>query len=461
MSETKKKGVFSRVPGTSWIILILLWLCYAFNGGCREILNKVLPAMVQDLGMSPTVSGMLSTIGTVGGGALAAFVGTWADKRGIGYKRKYSEIYCWIAYLGLTIVFGIVTIIPFMCVVQFVRHGLAAGGEAIDMSAASEWWPNEAKGFVFSAVHCGYPWGTMIMSVAIAFMLKTGNWQTPFIFIPLIALIPSIIYMLFATRKRFEKNNERIAANGLTPSVTKEEVEISGKTGPAKADTKSKEKGSTLGLLKNKNVLACVICYACIVGAYFGVNYWLTPYISNIGGLDFSKTAIFSSIFTITAGLGQIFWGSSSDKVGCKRTILICCVWLFVCFCFLPMAKTSLVVFVIIQLLMGFCTNACFPVLNNFSSRSVSRNQVSSVLGLCSASMILGGCVPYLMSVFISVGGGWTSETGYMYGLVFISACLVIAFFTALLMSHEVIGKRRGRDWALTSYESCGIEDNR
>lgn len=458
MDNVKSKGVFSRVPRTSWIVLILLWMCYAMNGGCREVMNKVLPAMVEDLNMSPTTSGLISTCGTLGAGLLAAILGSWADKRGLGYKRKKTQIIIWAGYLLLTMCFGIPAItssIAVMFVLQFFRFGFAGGGEIVDLSTGSEWWPNEAKGFIFSAVHTGYPWGTFLISLFVAFVLeRTGSWRSLFLIIPLIAIVPTILYMLYTTRGRFLRNNQEMLARGLTPSVTEADLNGIQKAGEAAEEKKS----SSLSLMKNPNVTACVVCYVCIVGAYFGLNYWLTPYMSYIGNMSVSSAAIFSSIFAVTAGLGQIFWGYFSDKIGCKRTILICVAWLFICFLLLPLVNKGTGFCIVIQLLMGFCTNASFPVINNFCGRSVKSNQLASALGLCAASMLIGGLVPYLLSVFISAGGGWYAEQGYNVSLIFMCACLAVGFLVILLFSHEVIGPKRGKDWALTSYAACGIE---
>lgn len=448
------------MPSASWAVLVTLWLCYAFNGGCREIMNKVLPTMCEDLGMTAATAGLLSTVGTVGAGLLAIFLGRWADKRGQGYKRRGTQLIVWTAYLLLTLLFGVPMLtqsVLIMFIFQFFRFGFAGGGEIIDMSTGSEWWPNEAKGFIFSAIHTGYPWGTAILSVLIAFLLSsTGSWRTPFIVIPLIAIVPIIVYMFVANKKRYARAQEQMIANGLTPSVTMEEVERGGTVGAQSGQPQ--EKTPWLALLKNPNVLACVVCYVCIVGAYFGLGYWLTPYITYICQIDNSAAVVLSSVFAITAGLGQIFWGSVSDKIGCKRTILICAAWLFVCFLLLPQIQRGVGMLIAIQLLMGFCTNASFPVINNFCGRSVKPNQLASALGLCAGSMIIGGMVPYLLGVFISSAGGFSAAGGYTTSLFFMCALLAAGFLVILLFTHEVIGPRRGKDWALTSYESCGIE---
>lgn len=454
--QNRGKAKLSAVPKESWIVLILIWLTFAINCSCREIMNKVMPAMVDYFNMDSTTSGLISTVGTVGAGILAVVLGRWADKRGQGDQRRSSQIIIAAGYLILTMAIGVPAIASSMgmlYILQFFRFGFAGGGEGVDGSAVSEWWPMEKRGFILSIRQTAYPWGTAIIALVIAAILNAtdNNWRAPFLIIPLLSVPFWILYCLYATKNRLKRANEKMVQNGMTPSISINEDDETNRE-------QAEEKRSFLAIMKNTNVLACFICYMCIIGAYFGLNYWMTPYLAYIGNMTSSSAAIFSTIFAITAGLGQIFWGTFSDKIGCKRTILICSAWLFVCFIFLPMIKESVAVCIGIQLLMGFCTNASFPVLFNFAGLSVKKTELATAIGICNLSQVIGGMTPYLLGIFISKGGGWRSVTGYNISLYFMLVCLALGFISILLLSHEVTGPRRGRDWALTSYESCGIQ---
>ena len=453
--DKKKNRILPRAPKTSWIILIMVWIVYAFNTGSREIMNKVMPSMVEYFGMSASTSGLLSTVGTVGGGVLAVFIGAWADKRGTGWLRGKSQVIVAACYLLLTFLTGlpVFSSIAFIFILQFLRFGFAAGGEAIDASACAEWFPDEYQGFIISAHHTGYPWGSALVSLLVAYILaQTGDWHMPFLIIPLCPIVFWVIYLIYSKKQRFIRNNEDMVRMGLTPHVTAEEVERD-----AKLEHGGKAKGVPFyKLFKNKNVLAAFISYAFIVGAYFGFNYWLTPYLTYKCGME-NSAAAFSVVFTITSGLGQLFWGTVSDRVGAKRTVLICAAWLFLCFLLLPLMRLGAFVLVAIQLVMGFCMNASFPVLYTLAGASVSKEQLATAISCCNFSMVIGGLFPYIIGMFINAGGGFESAAGYNVSLVFMCASLAIGFLATLLLAHEVTGPRRGRDWALTSYESCGI----
>ena len=462
--EGKNQGFLPHAPAGSWTILIMVWLVYAFNTGCREIMNKVMPSMVEYFGMSAATSGLLSTVGTVGGGALALVIGAWADKRGIGWFRGRSQAKIATVYLLCTFLIGLpfVGVLTAVFVLQFVRFGFAAGGEAIDASACAEWFPEEHQGFIISAHHTGYPWGSALVSLLVAFILaQTGDWRMPFLIIPLCPVLLWAVYLLYSTKKRFVANNKAIEAMGLTPHATVEQVERS-KGGAADATgSQNGEHVPFYELFKNRNVLAAFVAYAFIVGAYFAFNYWLTPYLTYQLHMENSTAAAFSIVFTITSGAGQLFWGAMSDKIGAKRTILICSAWLFVTFMLLPLMSLGVGVLVAIQLIMGFCMNASFPVLYTLAGASVRKDQLATAISCCNFSMIIGGLFPYLMGAIIGAGGGFESPVGYNVCLGVMCASLAVGFLVTLLMAHEVIGPRRGKDWALISYESCGIESRR
>ena len=360
--DKKKNRIFPRAPKTSWIILIMVWIVYAFNTGSREIMNKVMPSMVEYFGMSASTSGLLSTVGTVGGGVLAVFIGAWADKRGTGWLRGKSQVIVAACYLLLTFLTGlpVFSSIAFIFILQFLRFGFAAGGEAIDASACAEWFPDEYQGFIISAHHTGYPWGSALVSLLVAYILaQTGDWHMPFLIIPLCPIVFWVIYLIYSKKQRFIRNNEDMVRMGLTPHVTAEEVERD-----AKLEHGGKAKGVPFyKLFKNKNVLAAFISYAFIVGAYFGFNYWLTPYLTYQCGMENSAAAAFSVVFTITSGLGQLFWGTVSDRVGAKRTVLICAAWLFLCFLLLPLMRLGTFVLVAIP---------CFTLLPELPSAKSS-----------------------------------------------------------------------------------------
>ena len=439
-----KNNKIGKAPAVSWIVFAMVWLVYAFNTGCREILNKLMPAIVEHFHMSASLSGLLGTAGTVGAGIFVLFISDWGDRQGLGYKRSRPQFIVACLYLAMTFLIGlpVMNSMTILFVLQFFRFGFAQGGEGLDASAAAEWFPQESKNFIICAHHTGYPWGSAIVCLFAVFLYnRTGSWKLPFMVIPIVALVLWIIYIFYASRSRVEQNNKNMEAMGLHPSITMDEIEL--QASEKSEDMPKQKKESMFSLFRNRNVIAAFIAYAFIIGAYYGFNYWLTPYLTYQCNMDTTRAAAFSVVFTITAGLGQIFWGAISEKIGSKRTMIICSLWLLVCFSLLPLMKKGILVLIIIQLMMGFCLNATFPVLYSIAGASVRKDQLATAIGICNFAGIIGGVYPLFMGNLISLGGGFHSAAGYTYCLIAMVASLAISLAVMVLLCHEVSGPRK------------------
>ena len=443
------------------MLLLLVWVTYAFNAGAREVMNRLLPAIIEAFNLTPSMSGLLSSAGTVAAGLGALLITAWGERKGLAWNRRKSQVIVAAVYLLFTFFIGLpaVTSITMLFIFQIVRFMFAAPDESYAASAAAEWWPEEHQGFVINTHHTAYPWGSALVVLGASFILSsTGDWRIPFLVLPIIPIVFWVIYCLYANRNRFARNNEKMKQMGLTPHLTVEEVDAHHQAYLSGASKSDGGFMTTLRLLKNHNVLAGFLVYACLMIAYFGFGYWLTPFLTYQCGYDNSTAAAFSVVFTLTAGIGQIFWGAFSDKFGAKRTVQISCAWLAVTFCLLPFVQTGVPALVGVQLLMGFCMNAAFPVLYRIAGASVPRDKLSSAIACCTTAGVLGGLSPVILGVLIDLGGGFDAITGYWLCIVFMVAFLVLALIIITTPCHEVSGPKRGKDWALSSFESCGIE---
>jgi MFS family permease len=450
----KKLGIFPRVPGMSWLALLLLWLVFAVNSNCRELLNRVMPAIISEYHISASMNGIFIAILTLSNGLLALWGSAWSDRVGQGWARKKSNIVIAICYVSFTILCGIpaltMSIVPFI-IFGIFRQSTAGVGESVEVTSVAEWWPAERRGFALGIHHTGYPWGSLLGGFLIsAIMVATGNnWRICFIVIPLIAIPIWICYWIFAKPKRFKRYEERALEMGLTPTIDSKTI-----------DTKVEHKGTIKECLKNPNIVVGSFCALFGIASLTGVSVWLSPYLAFVAKYDFSKVAVFSVIFTITGGIGQIFWGTMADKFGRKRVLLIAFAWLAVGYFMMQFVGLSLGWLVGAQLFLGCCTNALFPVLYSLVSDSARKTDLATANSMTVFFSGFGGAIASLaIGFFINMFGGWNVKTGYMFSLYFLVALMIIAFFVVLLFAHETIGKRRGRDWALSSYKSCGIKD--
>lgn len=437
-------------PSLSWVALGFLWLIFAMNATSREIMFRVMPAIVDDFNLSADVVGQMVSLIMVSTGILSIFGASWSDKKGLGWARKYSGVWIVIGYTLFSILTGIsalTSVVVGFVVLQMIKNMFGGIGESIEVSTVAEWWPRERRGFALGAHHSAYPWGTLLSGLLISAVLVVfeGSWRMPFLLIPLIMIPIYIAYWLFSTAENFTKYEKSAINMNYTPTLDEKEV-------------KKNKKGDILLLLKNPNILIGTLCVLLGQAAFTGLNFWLAPYLAFVGEFDYAAAAGWSVIFTITGGIGQIFWGNISDKIGRKKTLLISFSWLSVALILFQFSAENLMWLIGIQLFAGICTNAIFPVVFSLITDSAKSGSTGTAMGIAMTGMYLGAASPIVLGYLINQGGGWSSYSGYITGLYFLASCMIIAFLLTLLFTRETVGEKRGKDWALVKKESCGIE---
>lgn len=447
----KKRGIIPVVSSKSWQAMLALWLVFALNSTVRELFNRTQVLIADEFSLDSVVLGMMSSAFSIVMGIVPLFWGPWSDRRGIGWRRRYSLIVIGLGYLILTVLTGLLaSSVTLLVVLLCLRNMFAGGGETCECSAVVEWWPLEARGFAAGLHHTGYPWGTFLTGLLISAMITwfNGDWRLIFILIPLMGIPIWIFYWFTSSKKNYEKYEKRTLEMGLSPALENAEAPESG----AKA---------LLKCVKNVNVVIIACSLIIALFAFFGINFWLNPYLVYIGEMNYSAAAIFSLIYTITGGLGQIIWGRISDFVGRKPCQVICFIGLAVCFMLLPNVTKGAAWLYGIQLGLGFCLNAHFAIGYAYIQDSAPKGCIGSAMSLAMAASALGGFCPSILGAFINMGGGWESAVGYEYGVYFLSAIMVIGAILIFFFTHDTTGKRTGKDFALVSFKSCGIEDRR
>ncbi len=298
-------NIKKKVPKESWVALIFLWLIFAMNANGRNIITVLLTYISDKYALSPEIAGYLSAV-AFAGIAIASIPGAnWADKRGHGWARKKTNLIFAIVYLVFTFICGFkVFTLTFGALLglQFIR-GLGSGaGDAVEVGTVAEWFPKEKVSGALGIHHTSYPWGCAIGGLILTVFLRfvgDANWQYAFFIFPIIAVVIWIAYYIWATPKRYKDFEQKTIEAGMTPPLQKDAAEA------------APEKGFLKRLIVNPNVTAsAVVAFLCHIG-YIGMSFWLPLYLAFVAGFDYSLVASLSIIYTITGGIGQIFWGDN------------------------------------------------------------------------------------------------------------------------------------------------------
>jgi MFS family permease len=301
--------------------------------------------------------------------------------------------------------------------------------------------------------HTGYPWGTLIGGIIVTFYLSTFGdevWRYVFLIFPITGYIVWSFYYKWSGPMNYQRFQDNAVKSGYTTQL-----------GQDSNDSDFTPPPGLLGrCIKNPNISIIVIVAFCCLFCYSGINFWLTPYITFVGNFDPALAASLSVVFTITGGLGQVFWGGISDRIGSKTALLICTMWLVVAFVLMQFAGISLALLIILQLFMGFALNAVYAMIYKFIAVSSEKGGVVMGNSLVVFGMYFGGGIAtFVIGALIDAAGGWQTASGYYAGLYVMAGMMLAAFIITLLFTRETNGPRFKRDFSLVSLKACNLED--
>jgi len=434
----------------STISLVLLWLVYAFDAISRQLVYMVLPSITAEYNLSPSSSGLITTLITMSTCLVCVPVMVWADKGGHGWRRKYRHLPIVLGYTVFTFLTGfnfLTGSLGMLILLQVLSHAIGGAGEAIEVASAGEWWSKQRRGMALGFHHTGYPWGTLIGGFAVSALLAhygSDNWRIAFLYFPIPVAIVFTLYWWFATKSRYD--------------AVVEGVEAAGQSRPLEVEADAQIAVRPIDAARNPNIgVIAVVAMLAIVG-YFGISFWLPQYLAFVAHYDFAKVAAYSVLFTITGGLGQIFWGSISDRIGRKLALMIVLGWLAVGMVLFQFSDRSLGTLIAIQLFAGFALNAPYTLVYAIAFDSAGKGSTGVASSIINVGIYAGGFSPYFIGWLIGVGGGFESPTGYNIALYFLAGLMIVALLLTAFFTRETVGWFQSRDKALVSRASCQLD---
>lgn len=447
--QQKKQNFFGRI-GTkwSWYAMAFLWTMFALNANMRTwAIGSLQPAIVNEFQVDPTAIGLFAGLITLSQGIIAIPVSHWSDKKA-GWRRKSRYLPIVIGYVALSLMTGINILTVGLLgvfILQFLQKAFSGSGEALEVTAITEWWPVEKRGFAQGLHHSAYPWGTFIGGLVIAAMLGaigSENWRVIYLTLPLLAIPVMIGYWKFSSAKNYEKFSQATVARGETVPV-------------GHGVTEAAPKGAVKRALKNPNIVITSFVNGIALAVYTGVSFLLPLYIVFVAGFSVAETAALSVVFTLTGGVGQIVWGSVSDKMGRKLTLIILFVWLTVGLVSLQYIGISIIFLIVLQLFLGLALNGVYPVLFAMSGDSSESGAIGLAIGLNITGQMIAAAGPVTVGILVAAGGGFENPTGYVWALLIMAASMLMCALLMTFFTRETIGWFRKHDRALVSAKSC------
>ena len=214
---TPRDRYIPRGHAISWWMLAVTTGAILITSIDRALLPTVLPGILKEFNLNPTMGGVLvglSFAGTMAGGLV---LGVFGDSLGKGVRRAYA----WAVAVAIVVASAIATAISqTLLQLQILRFtmGVGTGGmEPVNVAMIGEWWQKEDRGFAVGTHHTGFPIGQFLGPVLIGAVLSVATWRAVFLFIPLIAIPIVILQIVLARRRNLRRVNAWIEDHSMTP----------------------------------------------------------------------------------------------------------------------------------------------------------------------------------------------------------------------------------------------------
>lgn len=291
-----------------------------------------------------------------------------------------------------------------MIYVGSVLAGMGCGtyyGAAFSLTAQHV--PPEKKGVSTAIVNSGSAVGMILGMTGSSFLVKTLNlpWQVMvFTSAALITLL--VVWFAVAIRDNSAEKKQQTA---------KKSAESGGE-----ALTASGEKASSLASL---TMISCYILYFTTCYAYYLLVTWLPKFLESERGITGSLIGIITSMISVTAVPGALYFARLSDKKRGKKALIViglevASFILVSCSMLVPNAGTLAAVL----LLYGFLGKmAVDPVLISYVSDRADRRNTATALGVFNFFGMSSSIVAPALTGFIIDKTG-SGEAGFYIGAV-------------------------------------------
>ena len=386
-----------------WKIILVLSLTFGLVGLDRFILPVLVPAFMDELGLSYEDLGKLVGILAVFWGLSAFAMGFLSDRVG----RRKVLIPAVIVFSLMSAFSGMAGGLVGLLVIRAVM-GLAEGPVAsIGVAVAVEASHPKRRGMNNGIFQCMISlFGNAIGPIIATQLLLVTDWRAVFLIVGIPGLIMAAV-MFFVVR-------EPVAP----PPVASAPVVAR----PSFAD-----------LFRHRNVPLAMLTLMCAMGGIFVMGAMMPSYLTDYLGLSIQEMGVITSAIGFGGALGQFAMPTLSDFIGRKVTILISYVlaavfiWLFV----RTGADNQAALFWLLFFAALFNFSALATLAGPVAAEAAPLGMIASVAGLViGAGEVFGG------GVAPAIAGQIAGSSGIQHVFTFVIASLVLGFVIALFLKE-------------------------
>jgi MFS family permease len=281
---------------TRWVVLGGGFLAYMFDALEILLLALALPAIREDLQLTPAQGGLLATSTLLGIGLSAVLVGYVSDNFG----RKTALVGSLATFGVFTAALAVVPNFELFLLLRFIA-GFGLGGVWAVVSAyVVESWPSQSRGRAAAFVLSSFPIGGALAAVLSGIFLP--DWRTLFlvagagVILPLIVIIP-----FFSESRAWAEDKAARTAAGDERRVSVAEIFI-----PP---------------VRRRTILATLVAALALTG-WWGASTWLPTYLGE-RGIPTATVAVFMTVLNLGMFVGYNVFGVIADRIGRRNAIIL------------------------------------------------------------------------------------------------------------------------------------------
>ena len=301
----------------------------------------------------------------------------------------------------------------------YLLYGLLVGigfstHDVITLSTVARWFVKR-RGMMSGIVKVGTGSGQLLVPLMATSLIAAFGWRNSYLFIGAVALVG-----LVAMAQLLHRDPQGL---GLLPD--------GGSNNPCGTDIESSERSVSLrAAVRTSQFWKICIAEFAIFFCLLTIIVHIVPHAMDLGLAPASAAGVLSTIGGVSM-LGRIVMGAWNDKIGGKRSLIICFILLLGSLFWLQVAGEAWMLF-LFAAVYGFAHGGFFTVMSPTVAELFGTGSHGLLFGLVLASGNVGGAVGPLLA-------GRTFDVTGSYRVVFLVlvALVVVGFIMIALLRPQ------------------------
>ena len=272
----------------------------------------------------------------------------------------------------------------------FVGIGLSSH-DIVTLSTVARWF-RKRRGMMTGVVKAGTGTGQFLLPLVASALILANGWRSTYVVIGIV-----ILFVYVVASRLVKRSPDEV---GLLPYG-----------GPEPDGSDIQTTGLLLGqALRTPQLWLCSLAYPCVTFSTMTVLVHIVPHGTDIGMSATNAALVVSTIGAVSIA-GRITMGTVGDRIGSRRSFLLCFVFFLAALVWLQFANEGWMLFVF-AVVYGFAHGGFYTVLSPTVAELFGMKAHGAIFGVVYFWGTLGGAIGPVVS-------GWIFDTQQSYDTAF------------------------------------------